>query len=59
MKLNLWIQKKGIKQKEWDILKNYCGINPLKTNSKTVQIDSKTGQIDLKYEPMNINKDYM
>lgn len=46
-----WAQKKSIRQKEIDILSKYCGIKP-------PLVDPKTGQVGLKYDPKDINRDY-
>ena len=49
----VWAQKKVVRRKEKDILRKYCGI---KTEEPIA--DSETGQINLKYNPKDINKDY-
>jgi hypothetical protein len=48
----IWAQKKSIKQKEKDILERYCGVKPERT------VDPETGQVNLKYDPKDINGDY-
>ena len=46
-----WAYKKSIKNKERDIFEKYCGFKP-------PIVDPKNGQVNLKFDPKDINKDY-
>lgn len=56
VKIMVWSMRRNISSKIEDMLYKHCGVKPPK--KPRAFFDPKTGQIDLKYDPGDFDKDY-